>query len=94
MKRKPKVFYHPIEGSAPLAAYWFPGPYGDAIEAVEGSGVYFQAPNGDLLGVQFDDVREKSDKQSLLTATGIRIVVGVKAGTVSLNVVSTKGKVA
>ena len=40
MKRKTKVFYHSIEGSAPLAIYWHEGPYGDAKEAVDGNGVY------------------------------------------------------
>jgi hypothetical protein len=79
MKPKPKIFFNPIEGSAPLSIRWYAGPYGDAHEAKDGNGVYFTAPNGDLLAVQFDDVDERQDQQSLTTKNGVRVSVTVKA---------------
>ncbi len=84
MKHKPKVFFNPIEGSAPLSINWYPGPYGDAHESKEGNGVYFTSPNGELLAVQFDDVDEKQDQQVLTTKTGSRISVSVKSGKVTV----------
>ncbi len=86
MKRKSKIFFHPIDGSAPLSIYWYPGPYGDALEAAEGNGVYFTAPNGDLLGVQFDDICEEHDQQSLTTKQGARVQVHVRSGKVRIMV--------
>lgn len=94
MKMKPKIFFNPMEGSAPLSIRWHPGPYGDAHEAKEGNGVYFVAPNGDLLAVQFDDVTEKYDQQSLTTKSGIRVSVTVKAAQVSIKVKRSSKKVA
>ena len=93
MKRKPKIFYHPIEGSAPLAVYWYQGPYGDAIESKEGNGVYFASPNGELLGVQFDDVSEDKDQQ-VMTTKGSRVRISVKAGKVAIKVENTTHRVA
>lgn len=94
MKRKSKIFYHPIEGAAPLSVYWYPGPYGDAKESKEGNGVYFSSPNGELLGVQFDNVDESSDQQSLTTKYGHRIHVKVKAGKVNVKVETLPSRVA
>lgn len=94
MKRKPKIFYHPIEGSAPLAVYWYQGPYGDAIESKEGKGVYFTSPNGELLGVQFDDVNEDKDQQVITTKNRTRVRVSVKAGKVTVKVETAANRVA
>jgi hypothetical protein len=93
MKHKPKIFFHPIEGSAPLSISWYPGPYGDAHESKEGSGVYFTSPNGELLAVQFDDVDEKQDQQTL-TTKGFRVSVTVKSGKVSVRITPSSKRAA
>lgn len=93
MKKKPKVFFHPIEGSAPLSISWYPGPYGDAHESKEGNGVYFASPNGELLAVQFDDVNEQRDTQTL-TAKGTRVSITVKAGKVTVKLTPNSKRVA
>ena len=80
--KKGKVFFHPIEGSAPLSISWYSGPKGDAVEANNGIGVGFFAHNGDLLSVQFDDVEEKGDHQ-VLEFDRYRVEVTVKNGKVS-----------
>jgi hypothetical protein len=63
---KPKIFYHPIDGSAPLTATFSEAPKGDAVEAKNEAGVGFFSPAGELLSVVFDDVQENDDHQSLL----------------------------
>ena len=93
MKRKPKVFFHPIEGSAPLSISWYPGPYGDARESKEGNGVYFSSPYGELLAVQFDDVNEERDAQTL-TAKSARVSIAFKAGKVSVKLTPNSKRVA
>ena len=85
MKQKPKIFYHPIEGSAPLSVSWYPGPYGDAHEAKESNGVYFAAPNGEILAVQFDDVSEARDHQEMTLPNGERVAVDVVKGKVKVH---------
>jgi hypothetical protein len=64
-KKKPEVYFSPIDGSAPLSIYWYSGPKGDAVEAKNEDGVGFFSPSGVLLGVIFDDVSEKKDRQHL-----------------------------
>lgn len=64
-KRKADIFFNPIDGSAPLSIYWYDGPKGDAVEAINQKGVGFFGPSGELLGVIFDDVSEKNDQQIL-----------------------------
>ena len=64
-KKKPVVFYQPIDGSAPLSIYWYDGPKGNAVEANNVDGVGFFGPSGELLGVIFDDVTESKDQQHL-----------------------------
>ena len=86
MKKKPKIVYSPIEGSAPLSIYWTEVPYGDAKESKEGNGVYWTSSDGALLGVQFDDVLEKKDSQKL-TLTKNRVVhINVAKGNISVEV--------
>ncbi len=63
---RPKVSFRVIGDSGPLSLSWYPGPWGDAVEAKRGRGVGFFSPNGELLGVEFDDVQEKSDRQALV----------------------------
>ena len=86
MKKKPKIFYNPIEGSAPLAIYWQPGPYGDASEASSGNGVFWQSAGGELLGVQFDDVSSENDEQTLVISRSLQVSVSVKKGKISCKV--------
>jgi len=64
-KKNGEVFFRPIESSAPLSIYWYHGSKGDAIEANNGNGVGFFSPEGELLGVIFDDVNENNDNQML-----------------------------
>lgn len=65
-KKKPIVFFSPIDGSAPLSIYWYEGPKGDAVEANNVDGVGFFGPFGELLGVIFDDVDEAKDQKHLV----------------------------
>lgn len=74
--KKPKIVFRPFSGSGPLSIYWHEGPYGDAVEASSGRGVAWLTPNGELLGVEFDDVAWERDEQSLELSTGE--VVGVR----------------
>ena len=80
--RTGKVFFHPIEGSAPLSISWSSGPKGDAIEANNELGVGFFSEKGDLLAVIFDDVEEKKDDQ-FLEFDRYRVEVSVNHGKVS-----------
>ena len=82
--KKPRISFRHFGGSGPLAIYWYPGPYGDAVEAKHGSGVGWFAPNGELLGVEFDDVAVQRDRQALTFATGERIALAVERGKVSV----------
>lgn len=80
MKRKQIIYFNPIDGSAPLAVYWTDGPFGVAHEAIEGNGVYYLNKEKELIGVQFDDIDELNDLQSLTTSDGIVITVSMKKG--------------
>ena len=90
MKRKSKIFYNPIEGSAPLAVYWQQGPYGDGIEATSGNGVFWQSSSGELMGVQFDDVSADSDEQTMVISRSLQVLVVVKKGKVSCKICDKK----
>lgn len=46
--KKPEISFRPYSGSGPLSIYWSSGPYGDAIEAVNGEGVSWHSPNPDV----------------------------------------------
>jgi hypothetical protein len=94
VKKPYKIFYNPLEGSASLAVYWFPGSYGVGIEPKEMNGVYFTFPNGELLGVQFDDVNELQDEQWMTTKAGTKVHVITKSGKVKVKVETKKNKVA
>lgn len=87
MKKKPKVIFNPIEGSAPLSIYWSEGPYGDAKEAKDGNGVYWVSSDGLLLGVQFDDVHMENDSQVLTLPKSREIHVKVVKGKVNVELV-------
>ena len=81
--KKPEIFFSPIGGSSILSITWFPGfPLGDAVEANNGIGVGFFAHNGDLLSVQFDDVDEKKDHQTL-EFDHYRVEVSVNRGKIT-----------
>lgn len=84
MKRG-KVFFHPIDGSAPLTISWSLGPKGDAMEAKKGSGVGFFSDKGDLLCVIFDEVQAAQDHQTLEFNRNY-IEISVKNGKVTYNV--------
>lgn len=79
--KKGKVFFHPIEGSGSLTISWSIEHKGDAIEAINGSGVGFFSNSGDLLCVIFDEVKSKEDKQ-ILKFEHFTIEITVKNGKV------------
>lgn len=83
--KKGKVFFHPIDGSAPLTISWSSAPKGDAIEAKKGAGVGFFSDSGDLLCVIFDEVKATQDHQILEFKKAI-IEITVKNGKVAHNV--------
>lgn len=84
--KKPRVVFRHFAGSGPLSIYWHDGPYGDAIEATKGRGVAWLAPNGELLGVEFDDVKWARDDQSLELSNGDIVGVRVVRGKVAIRV--------
>jgi len=73
----PKIFYNPIDGSAPLSIYYFDGAKGNAIEADFGDGVGFFGPSQDFLGVIFDNVSDQNDEQELFFSNGAKIKIRV-----------------
>lgn len=89
--KKGKVFFHPIDGSAPLTISWSSAPKGDAIEAKKGAGVGFFSDSGDLLCVIFDEVKATQDHQILEFKKTI-IEITVKNGKVAHNVSEIKPK--
>lgn len=82
--KKLEISFRSFEGSGPLSVYWYPGPYGIAVEATKGSGVGWFSPAGEILGVEFDDVDEKGDEQSLFFRNGYSVSVRVKNGKVKV----------
>lgn len=79
--KKPKISFRVFDDSGPLSAYFYPGPYGDAVEAQVGDGVgWFSSSTKELLGVEFDDVTEKADSQVLKFKGGWEVEVEVKKG--------------
>jgi len=84
--KNPRVVFRHFSGSGPLSIYWHDGPYGDAVEAVKGRGVAWLTPNGELLGVELDDVRWLRDEQSLELRNGDVIAVRVVRGKVTVRV--------
>lgn len=84
MRKNPKILFNPIDGSAPLSIYWFDGQKGDAVEANSGDGVGFFDRSENLLGIIFDDVEQKVDKQELLFSNGLEILIEVNNGNVKI----------
>jgi hypothetical protein len=83
--RKGKIFFHPVDGSAPLTISWSTEPKGDAVEAKKGDGVGFFSEQGALLCVIFDEVQSPKDHQAL-EFTHERIEVSVKNGQVTYSI--------
>jgi len=83
--KRPTISFRYFEDSGPLSIYWHTGPYGDAVEAVRGRGVGWFTPNGELLGVEFDDVALRNDRQLLKFKNGAEVEVVVKKGKVSVS---------
>ncbi len=54
------------------------------MEARSGAGVGWFAPNGELLGVEFDDATFDQDHQTLVFANGESVEVDVTRGKVSV----------
>jgi hypothetical protein len=82
--KKPRVSFRHFSGSGPVSVYWHDGPYGDAIEATKGRGVAWLASNGQLLGVEFDDVEWTSDAQTLHLSNGDTVSLHVRRGKVEV----------
>ena len=81
--KRPRIVFRHFSGSGPLSIYWHDGPYGDAIEATKGRGVVWLAPNGELLGVESDDVAWGDDTQSIELPNGDVVGVRVARGNVT-----------
>ncbi|MBI4649043.1 MAG: hypothetical protein HY738_21255 [Bacteroidia bacterium] len=79
---KQEIFFRPIGNSGPLTIYWYPGPYGVAVECKKGKGVAWISPCGTILGVEFDDVSIAEDHQILEPGNGSLIEVFIKNGKV------------
>lgn len=83
--KKAKVTFLPIEGAGILHLDFYPGPFGDAVESKNGDGVGFFSATGELLGVSFDEVSEKKDRQELIFDR-YRIEATVQKGKVTYSV--------
>ena len=90
--KKPMISFRHFDGSGPLSVYWYPGPYGDAVEAVCGSGVGWFTPTGELLGSEFDDVTYARDDQSLEFANGVVVRLRMRRGKARVQLDSRRGK--
>ena len=88
--RKPAISFRLFAGSGPLSVYWHEGPYGDAVEARRGSGVGWFAPNGELLGVEFDEVADAADEQTMEFSGGAIVRVLVVKGKVKVQLDTTR----
>lgn len=86
--KKPKIFFRPIGESGPLSVYWYEGPYGDAVEAINGTGVAWYSPTGELLGVEFDDVKKDEDTQKLNLQNGKQVELIVLKGKANVKIVT------
>jgi hypothetical protein len=85
-RKRPRISFRHFSGSGPLSVYWHDGPFGDAVEARAGRGVGWLAPNGELLGVEFDDVAYASDEQALELPNGDVVSVRVNRGKATVGV--------
>jgi hypothetical protein len=93
--KKPKIYFSPIEGSAPLTLAWHAGPKGNAIEADKGHGVGFFSPNGELLAAIFDDVSDHEDLQALsFVKTGWTVQLSVTKGKIQAQAIRSHRKAA
>lgn len=75
--KKHEISFRHFGGSGPLSVYWYPGPYGVAVEANKGRGVGWFSPSGDLLGAEFDDVNAKADSQTIEFRGGYSVSIRV-----------------
>ncbi|MBI4704971.1 MAG: hypothetical protein HY744_28020 [Deltaproteobacteria bacterium] len=84
--KKPQISFRHFSGSGPLSIYWYEGALGDAVEARYGRGVAWLGPNGELLGVELDDVAYAADDQTLELPGGHLVRVRVARGRVAVRV--------
>ena len=83
--KKAKVSFFPIDETGVLHLDFAKGPFGEAVEALEGDGVgFFDALNG-LLGVTFDDVAIDGDRQALVFKN-ISVEIRSRKGKISYSV--------
>jgi len=90
--KKPEISFRHFGGSGPLSVYWYPGPYGVAVEASKGRGVGWFSPSGELLGVEFDDVEVTADNQIIEFKVGYSVSIKTKKGKVSVGLHRPKRK--
>lgn len=76
--KKTEISFRHFGDSGPLSIYWYPGPYGIAIEAIKGAGVGWFSPSEEILGVEFDDVAIKNDSQTIEFRNGYSVTIVVK----------------
>lgn len=63
--KKPVIKYLPIRGSGLLSIFWKQNSKTLAVDSLNGFGIEFFDDDGSLIGVEFFDVEEKSDRQEL-----------------------------
>ena len=85
--KSPLISFRAIGNSGPLSVYWSDGPFGDAIESKEKNGVVWLSAKGELLAVEFDDVRSDHDYQEISAPGGEVIEVTVKNKKVKCDVI-------
>ncbi|MBF0443720.1 MAG: hypothetical protein HQK54_17565 [Oligoflexales bacterium] len=86
MTRLAEISFRVIGDSGPLSIYFYPGPYGYAVDAGNKIGVGWFSQTGELLGVEFDDVDKKQDYQ-FLDFDDYRVEVWIKKGKIKYQVV-------
>lgn len=92
MKSKPEISHRSFGGSGPLSIYWTQPPYGSAKDCAQGKGVCWEGDDGALLAVEFDDVAEDGDCQTLMTVHGVKVEVSTKRGKVTVHVVKAPSR--
>ncbi len=84
MKGKPEISHRSFGGSGPLSIYWTQPPYGSAKDCAQRKGVCWKGEDGSLLAVEFDDVADDGDCQTLTIHQGIKVEVSTKRGKIAV----------
>ena len=81
-----KMLFTPIEGGGPLEIdFGTKQPGMGAIESPSGNGFYWLDKDGKIASVQFEEVSEFEDTQTLTTKNGEWVSVTVKNGAITID---------